>query len=426
MIEHEHDGVSALRQLEQELGSRPGEGDLAVVLARAGVGKSGLLVQIGMDHALRSEDVLHIGLGQALSHVEREYDAAFDDLVTAAPLSDRELAQLHLRRHRVIQAFPEHRLSIEQLERAVALYAENMRFRPSALIIDGYDWSGPAVVRAAELGAFKAYARRLGASLWMSGQSHRDKHAPQLDGVIPPCDELAPLLELVLFLQPDGDGVTVRLLKGGDGGAARDTRLRLAVDTLRPQPCGDTSGHPAPGCFTLLSGGAEGAERCFGEQAERWGLAERNYTYAGRTPARDRHLVELGEDELHRGDVSDAYLREHLHRSLSDRPELKKVVQTIWHQVATAGEVFVIGRVQDDGTVQGGTGWAAELGKRFGKPTFAFDQPSGQWQQWSAEGWQPVEAPKITATRFTGTGTRKLDAAGREAIEQLFERSFSA
>ena len=52
----------------------------------------------------------------------------------------------------------------------------------------------------------------------------------------------------------------------------------------------------------------------------------------------------------------------------------QKILQTIWHQVATAGEVFVVGRLQEDDTVKGGTGWAVELARHFKKPLFVFDQ----------------------------------------------------
>ena len=102
----------------------------------------------------------------------------------------------------------------------------------------------------------------------------------------------------------------------------------------------------------------------------------------------------------------------------------QKVLQSIWHQVNTAGEVFTVGVIQPDNTVKGGTGWAAELARHWGKPLHVFDQERKGWFVWRDHKWAPVTNPVIGRTRFTGTGTRFLSDDGRAAIRALFERSF--
>jgi hypothetical protein len=173
-----------------------------------------------------------------------------------------------------------------------------------------------------------------------------------------------------------------------------------------------------------LSGAAPGAEAEFGACAERWGVAERNITFAGRRTSRTRGLHVLGPEELRQGKVSRTYLEARLHRRFRSDPDFDKVLQTIWHQVNPAGCVYAVGSIQQDGTVKGGTGWAIELAKQLGKPAFVFDQPSGDWKRWVARSWQPIDPPAIQMPRFAGTGTRRLNDAGRAAIRDLFERSF--
>ncbi|MCK5799746.1 MAG: hypothetical protein KAI47_21295 [Deltaproteobacteria bacterium] len=180
---------------------------------------------------------------------------------------------------------------------------------------------------------------------------------------------------------------------------------------------------PASG-HTLLSGGAGGAESEFGRQAEAWRVQEVNFTCEGRKPARTRNLVLLDEEDLAQGAVSEVYLQAHMKRTYPDTELFRRTLQTIWHQVKTASEVFVVGLVQADGTVRGGTGWAAELGRHWHKPVYVFDQEREVWFSWTGEDWVEVEAPQITTRRFCGTGTRFLTDAGRAAIEGLFERSF--
>ena len=55
---------------------------------------------------------------------------------------------------------------------------------------------------------------------------------------------------------------------------------------------------------TLYAGGLQGAESCFGEMAEKWGLEEVQYSFAGQKLAREKNVVLLSEEELRRGDIS--------------------------------------------------------------------------------------------------------------------------
>ncbi|MCC7382495.1 MAG: hypothetical protein IT384_11725 [Deltaproteobacteria bacterium] len=176
--------------------------------------------------------------------------------------------------------------------------------------------------------------------------------------------------------------------------------------------------------YTLLSGGAQGAEAEFGACAERWGLEEVNFSFAGRTAQRTRGLVELSDAELKQGGVSSTYVEAQLHRNFPTTPTFQKMLQSIWHQVATAGQVFVIGTILPDKTVKGGTGWAAELARHFKKDLHVFDQEKKGWFAWRDGNWVAETAPIVKRTRFTGTGTRFLSEEGTAAIRGLFERSF--
>jgi hypothetical protein len=106
-------------------------------------------------------------------------------------------------------------------------------------------------------------------------------------------------------------------------------------------------------------------------------------------------------------------------------PVVRKVIQSIWHQIRPCQQVFVVGRIQADDTVRGGTGWGAELARRWKKQLNVFDLERGAWFRWDDTAWNQVD-PVIDSPMFAGTGTANLDAAGRAAIEALFERSFGA
>jgi hypothetical protein len=174
----------------------------------------------------------------------------------------------------------------------------------------------------------------------------------------------------------------------------------------------------------LFSGAANGAEAAFGEAAERLGIDEVNFTFAGHSDSRTRGIRVLNHEELKQGDVSLEYVSRLMNRKYHDTALMRKILQTIWHQVNNGQEIYVIGEILDDGTVKGGTGWGAEFAKLCNKPLFVFAQGRDQWFRWTGDAWAPEQSPRITHNHFSGTGTRGLKENGRKAINDLFDRSF--
>jgi hypothetical protein len=182
-----------------------------------------------------------------------------------------------------------------------------------------------------------------------------------------------------------------------------------------------------PGACILFSGGAPGAEAAFGACAERHGVEEVNFTFDGHRIERPRGVRVLNHEELLAGDVSLAYVARLMHRRYSEGPTIRKVLQTLWYQVNNGQEIYVIGAIQDDGTVRGGTGWGAEFAKLCNKPLFVFDQDRDGWFAWRGDAWSALPAadpPVVAHPHFTGTGTRTLRDNARRAIDGLFDRSF--
>lgn len=180
----------------------------------------------------------------------------------------------------------------------------------------------------------------------------------------------------------------------------------------------------------LFSGGAAGAEEAFGACAESFGIEEVNFSFDGHKPARVRGLRVLNHEELAAGEVSLAYVSKLMNRRYPDTPTFRKILQSIWYQINNGQEIYVIGSIQPDHTVRGGTGWGAEFAKLCNKPLFVFDQDRTTWFRWDGEAatWLPQvgsSEPVIQHMHFTGTGTRLLQPEARQAITDLFTRSFS-
>ncbi len=175
----------------------------------------------------------------------------------------------------------------------------------------------------------------------------------------------------------------------------------------------------------LYSGGAVGAEQFFGALAEGWGIEEVNYSFEGHQIERKRGVRVLTSEELALKDVSLTYVSKLMSREYTRAPLFRKVLQSICWQISSGTQIFVVGSIQPDNTVKGGTGWGAEFAKICNKSLLVFDQTKNGWFTWQKDSWHSVESPCIEYPHFTATGTRFLEDNAREAIQALFTRSFN-
>lgn len=402
-----------LRPWIEQAGGAGAPGKVCAVLARAGVGKTTFLIQLALDELLLGHEVLHVALGKGLSQVEARYEALTQARLVDLSAHEREAARIQVNRRRAIQSLSTAVVEPRQLARVLQTYRQHLGMRPTLVVVD----SGDFAAMAAELDALRALAIETSCNIWLSAQTHRET------GPAPLLAALPGVLDLAVFLKPEGDRVLVQVLPVGDRPAPLVEPLALSPDLLRT--VGDTRASSIrPQDFTLLSGAAPGSEAAFGELAERRGLAERNFTFADRACARQRGLVVLSDEELSLGDVSWSYLTARTGREFDQSEAFRRVLQSIWHQVNPAGEVFHVGQVLPAGTVKGGTGWAVELAKQLHKPVWVFDQDTSCWYEWFGGDWRACNPPVISQYRFCGTGTRHLSDGGRRAIEQLFARTF--
>ena len=216
------------------------------------------------------------------------------------------------------------------------------------------------------LGNLESLAQKLGVPVWVAFRSSK----AQLDS------SAWKHVSLSLRLTPEGRDVKLSLHRGaGDNEpleASLDPTTMLArgrsgqdrpIGVLRAADC------------TLYSGGAKGTEAAFGAAAERMGVHEVNFTFDGHRQSRESGRYLLSPRELAAGDVSLVYVSRRLNRTYNaEGGVIRKVLQTLWHMVSRSQQVFVVGMIQDDGTVIGGTGWSVELARIWNKDLWVYDQ----------------------------------------------------
>jgi hypothetical protein len=423
---------SPMRVFEKSIHGGLGRGNIGIVASVPGMGKTPLLVQIALDDLLRDRKVLHISHENAVDHVRTFYIEVFHDLCATSELTNPDDVMLEIERNRMIFSLlsgrdagsippPGNRSSVGRIREVVTFAATAAQFKSDVLIIDGFDLLRASVDDIRELSHL---AEELNVELWLSATTD----AAGSTGLPAPLDRVAAFVNVIVYLEPEGDVVRLRLLKDHDNTDLRALHLRLDLPTMRvvDEDVPPSVGRPRnPKRFRLVSGGSRGAEAEFGVCAERWGISEINYSFQGhRFLERQRGVVVLSEGELNQGDFSLLYASKRLNRQLSEIPLVRNVLKTIWHQITNAAQVFTIGLIQDDNTVRGGTGWGVELARLWKKPLFVFDQARRSWFRWSGDAWEMIPPPAITAEVFAGIGTKNLLEEGKRAIYELYLRSF--
>jgi hypothetical protein len=211
---------SPLRLLEQGLHGGLGPGNLGVVLAGHGVGKTAFLVGVALDELLRSGRVLHVSLDATVAHVRAYYDTLFEELASTKHLDDEVKVHTEIDRSRSIRVYPPNTLTAAKLREAVKLETE-AGAQPSLLIVEGLDFE---TLPLEDLQDLKALATELAAEVWLSVACAEEK-VSEIPMSVSHADDL---VSVILALEPGKQAVALRAMKDHDSPDV--SKLHVALD----------------------------------------------------------------------------------------------------------------------------------------------------------------------------------------------------
>ena len=215
---------SPLRLLEKGLHGGRGPGNLGVVIAGHGVGKTSFLVGVALDELLRSGHVLHVSLDETVSHIRAYYDTVFEDLASTAHLEEEARVHREIDRLRSIRVYPNHMLSPSKLREAVKVESE-AGAKPSVLIVEGLDFE---TIQPDDISDVKSLAEEIAAEIWLSS-AHEDEKVLGIPASISRLDDL---LSVILALEPGNGSVALRALKDHDNPDLSALHVSLDPRTL--------------------------------------------------------------------------------------------------------------------------------------------------------------------------------------------------
>ncbi len=217
---------SPRKLLERDGHPGPGPGQLALILARAGVGKTAFLVDVGLDALLSGQKVLHVSLDSTVERVRTWYDDILMEMLRSEKkLEHASALELEIEKRRHIHTYVGHSFSTERLRDAIALLRDVMHFEPAVILLDDVNAD---TLTAEKIESVKAVVEEFGAELWMACQTFREGPQAEAGHLPPPADQFEDQVDLAFQLISQDRKVRLHVLK--DGSEMLDEDLHILLD----------------------------------------------------------------------------------------------------------------------------------------------------------------------------------------------------
>ncbi len=225
--------VSPLKILEKSSQKGLGTGNLGVLMARAGVGKTSCLIHIAFDKIFRQETLVHVSLEEGPDKITSYYNVMYADLAKALEFTEDQSSDTHIDRDRMILAYIKQSFDIEKLRASLENLKNELDFKPSTLIVDGLDFETADRTLFED---FKKIAGEFNVEVWFSALSHRHISEVNERGIPYPCHQFDDLFSIIMQLQPEPSALSLKLLKDHDNPTLPDISIRLDPGTFLSLP----------------------------------------------------------------------------------------------------------------------------------------------------------------------------------------------
>ena len=213
-MESEVNPYSPIRVFDNSPTGQLQHGELGVLMAPAGAGKSTCLAQIALDYLLHRQRVAHVTLDRAVQRVRDRYDGALEMLCRIwEPLHFDSTTRVEIERLRHIFSYHHHKFSVAHLDWQLRLVIEHQHFKPELVIIDGFDFRRTS---ESEIGALKELASSLEARVWMAARTIDFPVRPDAGHLPPSIAPLVAAIDVLLCIENEESGPHLRVVKDRD------------------------------------------------------------------------------------------------------------------------------------------------------------------------------------------------------------------
>jgi hypothetical protein len=224
MIRNELVKRSPLRILEQSMHGGLGKGNIAIIAAPKGVGKTACLVHIATDQLLEGKQVIHVSFSANTDHIISWYEDIFEEITKRYHLDCAMDVHDDIIKHRVIMNFKQDAISAGKVQNSLRAMINDGKFHADIVVIDGYDFEKTSPV---DIKSFKEFARECGIEFWFSASLRENSNVmPELFQKFE--EDIAVFIEL----EACGKYIHLKLVKDHEAFPTSDPHLKLDPQIL--------------------------------------------------------------------------------------------------------------------------------------------------------------------------------------------------
>jgi hypothetical protein len=191
---------SPVRVFEKAVGDTVKNGEAGLISSKKGLGKTGVLVQFGIDALLQGKDIVHASFNQKSADVIGWYESIFSEIAKKKNITDADDILSELIRKRMILNLNQDVVSLSSVTFTVkALQVSGVDVK--VVLIDDIDF---AKVKPGDLDEMHAFAKNEGITVWMNASYNSAADIP--------ANILAPF-DVSLYLDSKSDAVELSVLK---------------------------------------------------------------------------------------------------------------------------------------------------------------------------------------------------------------------
>jgi len=231
MVRKELNKHSPLRIFEQSTSGGLDNGNIGIITARKGVGKTACLVHIATDKLFRGLQVIHVSFAADTSHIVSWYEDIFSQIAKRFNLDSAMDVYQEIIKHRIIMNFNQEGIQLSRVLKSIESMVKNCNFSAETIIVDGYDFNK---ITAEQVTEVKRFAERYNLAIWFSvtlGDAKKEKVYDQ-QGMPLLLKGLTEEVAIIVCLIPQQDHIRLKLLKDHDSPIVDDLHLKLDTRTL--------------------------------------------------------------------------------------------------------------------------------------------------------------------------------------------------
>ena len=229
MVREELIKKSPLRILEKSTHGGVGKGNMGIIAARKGVGKTACLVHIATDQLFQEKHVIHVSFASNTQHIISWYEEIFSEISRRRNLDSAMQIHDKIIRNRVIMNFNQDGVKIFQIISSIRSLITNGAFAADSIIVDGFDFRKGTVE---DLSLFKQLAGELGLEIWFSASIKADQDKLNQDGIPEILEPYLVHVAILIILKSDNGTIHLQLVKDHDIKPVTDMHLKLDPKVL--------------------------------------------------------------------------------------------------------------------------------------------------------------------------------------------------